>query len=72
MTCLQLVYEKLKNKEKDPSCCKYIALSNKCWRHFLEDVEFDFGDSALDKWLMCSLANTSLRLYWNTSLYGEK
>ncbi|KAA3489263.1 Mannose-binding lectin [Gossypium australe] len=36
---LKLVCKKLITREKDPSCCTYNASGNKCWRHFLDNVE---------------------------------
>ncbi|KAL2332302.1 hypothetical protein Fmac_019883 [Flemingia macrophylla] len=35
------VYEMVKNKDKDPICCVYNAPRNKCWRHFLRDVNLE-------------------------------
>lgn len=35
------VYEMIKDKDKDPICCIYNAPRNKCWRHFLKDVNFE-------------------------------
>ncbi|KAK7325139.1 hypothetical protein VNO77_29241 [Canavalia gladiata] len=37
----KLVHQTIWNGEKDPICCKYNALNNKCWRHFLKDVKFE-------------------------------
>ncbi|KAK5831065.1 hypothetical protein PVK06_014860 [Gossypium arboreum] len=33
------VCKKLITREKDPSCCTYNASGDKCWRHFLGNVE---------------------------------
>ncbi|CAJ1955364.1 unnamed protein product [Sphenostylis stenocarpa] len=35
------VYEMIKIKDEDPNCCIYNASNNKCWRHFLKDVNFE-------------------------------
>ncbi|XVF25091.1 hypothetical protein REPUB_Repub13aG0184000 [Reevesia pubescens] len=35
----KLVHKKLIAREKEPSCCTYNLPSNKCWRHFLDDVK---------------------------------
>ncbi|KAL1169375.1 hypothetical protein V6Z11_A05G142400, partial [Gossypium hirsutum] len=35
----KLVCKKLITREKDPSCCTYNASGDKCWRHFLGNVE---------------------------------
>ncbi|RZB62609.1 Jacalin-related lectin 19 isoform J [Glycine soja] len=37
----KLVYEMMKNKDKDPICCIYSTSKNKCWRHLLKDVNFE-------------------------------
>ncbi|KAJ4823681.1 hypothetical protein Tsubulata_027682 [Turnera subulata] len=45
--------EKMMNREKKPNCCIYNTVGNKCWRHFLinvniENAAADVVDS--DKW----------------------
>ncbi|KAJ1411137.1 Leucine-rich repeat domain superfamily [Sesbania bispinosa] len=37
----KFVYEMIKNKNEDPICCRYNTSNNKCWRHFLMDVNFE-------------------------------
>ncbi|KAK7402274.1 hypothetical protein VNO78_14407 [Psophocarpus tetragonolobus] len=37
----KLVYEMVKNKDLDRICCIYNASNNKCWRHFLKDINFE-------------------------------
>ncbi|RDX85319.1 Jacalin-related lectin 19, partial [Mucuna pruriens] len=45
----KLVYETIKSRDKDPICCKYNTFNNKCWRHFLKDVNFeDLNDMKLE------------------------
>ncbi|KAG2728883.1 hypothetical protein I3760_01G224400 [Carya illinoinensis] len=37
----KLAYQKMKYRQKNPSCCTYNTRSNRCWRHFLKDVKYE-------------------------------
>lgn len=32
----------IKIKDEESTCCRYNASKNKCWRHFLKDVKFEY------------------------------
>ncbi|XP_050233624.1 uncharacterized protein LOC126682106 [Mercurialis annua] len=32
---------KMADKEKEPSCCSYNSVNNKCWKHFLKDISIE-------------------------------
>ena len=40
---MQVLYNKFRNKEEHPKCCTSCTI--KCWRHYLEEVQIDGGES---------------------------
>ena len=40
---MQVLYNKFRNKEEHPECC--TSCTTKCWRHYLEKVQIDGGES---------------------------
>ncbi|GMI91789.1 hypothetical protein HRI_002848200 [Hibiscus trionum] len=68
----ELVHKKLMAREKDSGCCTYNATGNKCWRHFLDNVETEDlvnrkSISEWTAWLKSSKARVNVdcfRLNW--------
>lgn len=46
----EAVCEMIKIKDEDSMCCRYNTSKNKCWRHYLKDVKFEYlKDIALEE-----------------------
>ncbi|XP_060205842.1 uncharacterized protein LOC132633439 [Lycium barbarum] len=58
---LVFIEEKILNKEKTPTCCKYY--SKKCWRHYLEEAKTSEFSNALST----VKPSMSLELKWSKS-----
>ncbi|TKY48233.1 F-box/FBD/LRR-repeat protein [Spatholobus suberectus] len=67
----KLVYEMIKNKDEDPVCCIYNTSYNKCWRHFLKDVNFeDLNDKKFEDIKANEDKRTSTWYNWLKSEYA--
>ncbi|XP_027343430.1 uncharacterized protein LOC113856003 [Abrus precatorius] len=68
----KLVCETIKNEDEDPICCKFNALNNKCWRHFMKDVKFeDLNDMTFEDIEAYEDKRTSNWYNWLKSSYAK-
>lgn len=66
---LQLLYQKMKYRKKNPSCCPYNIRGNRCWQHFLKDVKYYEGaanrmKSSWMSWLSSEMKKSLRKKAW--------